>query len=561
MSRLPKRWNRSRLTVLGAVIALTGGGMAAANLAGAASGISAIDYAQCDNGPPGSTPTTHCPAGAWINGILNANNSHYNEDDVTPQRLTVQFPKSGSHTITLKYLDRKGGIHAYDYLAAADATMTDAINDRCQGLPGSACPGGPASTASVIPAYTADTTAVLPDNGPQGTGLAKDHMANLMDPANDNPKLKLSLFGGTFSDGQGSNPAPIVVNGHDNACLGCGDDYATVTLSFTTSAPNTVQLLFGGHLAEGFNADGWGEGLGAGSVSGGPYHIKWAAADGVSVGNRDNQIMSNAIGIIAQGTTLGSTATPSGDTVITDTSLQGVYDQADLEVADPSFPPTGNAIFTLYGPFSAAPTLASDCATALAGPFTVNGVVSGVNQWVQDSSDPTIFHLAMPASDYVDLTGASLAADQYYQWTVSYDPNGDAHNKASVSDCTNFEERIHTTKASPGGTSSQTIYDTVTMTGGADPSGSVSFFAYSSLADCTADAGNDGTAATGYVFESLDRTIDSSTGDAVSEEFTPDSGDGGPDFWWRAYYNGDSNNLAGDVEPCGTETFSIANGS
>ena len=165
----------------------------------------------------------------------------------------------------------------------------------------------------------------------------------------------------------------------------------------------------------------------------------------------------------------------------------------------------------------------------------------------------------MSSADYVDLT-AGLAAGQYYQWTVSYDPNGDANNKASVSDCTNFEERIHVTKAAPGGTSSQTIYDTVTMTGGAEPSGSVSFFVYSSSADCTADAGNDDTTAAGFVFESLDQNIDATTGDAVSEEFTPDSTSSGPDFWWRAYYNGDSNNLAGDVEPCGTETFSIDNG-
>src|SRR6188768_4148383 len=44
--------------------------------------VSAFD--QCANGQPPSVDTG-CSDG-WINGILNTNNSHYAEDDVTPQR-------------------------------------------------------------------------------------------------------------------------------------------------------------------------------------------------------------------------------------------------------------------------------------------------------------------------------------------------------------------------------------------------------------------------------------------------------------------------------------------
>jgi uncharacterized repeat protein (TIGR01451 family) len=54
-------------------------------------------------------------------------------------------------------------------------------------------------------------------------------------------------------------------------------------------------VLFGGHLAASTGPRGWGIGLGSSSVSGGPYHIKWDLADGASIGNRDNQIMSSAV--------------------------------------------------------------------------------------------------------------------------------------------------------------------------------------------------------------------------------------------------------------------------
>src|SRR4051794_24014245 len=61
--------SRARLTVVSAVVALAGSGVVAANLAGAASGPSVLDYAQCQNGAPNTTPNPDCN---WINGILNA---------------------------------------------------------------------------------------------------------------------------------------------------------------------------------------------------------------------------------------------------------------------------------------------------------------------------------------------------------------------------------------------------------------------------------------------------------------------------------------------------------
>jgi hypothetical protein len=66
-----------------------------AAVSGAAPGTEASvsGFDQCANGGPPST-ATDCPQD-WINGILNANNSHYAEDDVTPQRVILDLPKNG----------------------------------------------------------------------------------------------------------------------------------------------------------------------------------------------------------------------------------------------------------------------------------------------------------------------------------------------------------------------------------------------------------------------------------------------------------------------------------
>ena len=232
------------------------------------------DYAQCANGAPPSTSTS-CPEG-WINGALNANNSHYVEDDVTAQRLLMKLPSNSpttGRTVTLSYQARKGSIHAYDSLATWDVTQSTA--DRCAGLKGNSCPGG-APSQMVIPS---DTTEVQP----VGDGIDPKTSAHEL-PAE---QRKMTLYGGTITN----ISAPV----HTNAA-GSGDDYASITITYEVpSTPATVQFVFGGHLAAQAGPRGWGAGLGSASISGGPYHIRVTSADGASVGNRDNQIMGAAI--------------------------------------------------------------------------------------------------------------------------------------------------------------------------------------------------------------------------------------------------------------------------
>ena len=545
MSILPTTRSHRRATVLAAALALVGAGVTASNLANAGSGPSVLDYSQCQNGAPGSTPVPDC---AWINGILNATASQYHEDQVTAQRLTISFPDkpntTRTHTVTLNYLDRKGGIHAYDSLATVNTTMSDAVALRCNGI-ANICPGGSASTTDIPD----DTNSV----GPAGTGISKVVSQHQL------PGQQLMLWGGTFASSTGQMTVPT----HDNNATDTGDDYASTTITFSTPAgngPHTIQLLFGGHLAPSAQTRGWGTGLGAASVSGGPYHIKLAAVDGASAGNRDNQIMSNAIiPIVAQG--VGIDTTPSPDSPATIDTIGNTSDSATVTVADGAHPPTGSVTFDLYGPFSTQPVQPAPGGSVVC----VDPPAVGENQ-ITELTDTTYTTTAtatqftFSSGDYDLGSDATNLAVGWYQWVAHYVPGSDQYNLAFDGNCWTAGEQLHVTQANPTGTSVQTIYDTVTVSDGFSPSGSVSFFAYKALADCQADVGNDATTASGYVFKSADRSIDSTTHEAVSEEYTPDNTTDGTAFWWRVYYNGDTNNAAGDIEGCGTQTFSITNG-
>ncbi len=271
-ARAGKLGNLRRLLVAATVIAAV---LGTASFTGAAPGTDASvgSYSQCANGAPPST-STGCPED-WIHGILQASNSHYAEDDVTPQRAVLDVPEGGpttGRTVEISYLTRKGGVHAYDSLATWNHTQTTA--DRCADLLPSNCVPGSGSTFPI----PNDPTVVADANG-SGSATSGHQLSGQV----------ITMYGGTITG--------VSVPTHDDPA-GDSDSYAHVTVTYTVpslAADAKVMLLFGGHIAPGFGPRGWGAGVGAGSISGGPYHVRITAADGASVGQRDNQIMSSAI--------------------------------------------------------------------------------------------------------------------------------------------------------------------------------------------------------------------------------------------------------------------------
>ena len=82
----------------------------------------------------------------------------------------------------------------------------------------------------------------------------------------------------------------------DGGDTGPGDSDVFYALEITSTSTQFM-VEMGGHLA--VSRDGtslsWGQGLGAGSISGGPYHFRLTQMNGESLGSQDNQIKSGDI--------------------------------------------------------------------------------------------------------------------------------------------------------------------------------------------------------------------------------------------------------------------------
>ncbi|WP_182378732.1 choice-of-anchor P family protein [Nocardioides sp. WS12] len=255
-------------------------------------------FSQCANG----TGTALTCAGGWINGAIQNSNSHYNEDQVVPQRALLSLPADNAeHSLTFTYQDRKGNVHAYDSLATWNKTVSDA--DPCQSLAASLCAGAP----STLPMAT-DGANIPPSVSPISTAVSAHQL-----PAADR---MWTLYGGVLtSDAVISHSSPT-----------SGDDLVTVTVRFRNATPTVardVVLLFGGHLAVGGPNTlprAWGLNLGASSVSGGPYAFKLEQIDGGSTGATANTIQASATGpvpppLFSITKTANPTTAAPGDTV------------------------------------------------------------------------------------------------------------------------------------------------------------------------------------------------------------------------------------------------------
>jgi hypothetical protein len=485
------------LVVLGALV--TGGSV----LAAPSTDASVNNYQQCANDKPGSVgDATDCVPQGWINGILNANNSQYHEDQVTPQRLGLDLPSGGpttDRTIILKYLARKGqggvGNHAYDSLATWNFTETNA--DRCQGITPANCVGGNPSTF-LIPV---DNTVVADSNG-AGTSTAGHELpdANRM----------MTMFGGTITN--------ISTPVHDNAS-GSGDDYAQVTVTYSvTSTPAHVQLLFGGHLAAAIGARGWGANVGSSFINGGPYHIKLVQVDSSSVGNRDNQITSGAILPIAtstattlhETTSAGVDVSPANNGDPISINAGGyVTDYASVTPSDS----TGSVAFKYYS--SATACSADTGGTAAGGGALSSG--SSKSNTVQFSTSGTFYWRA-----FFTGTGVSVSSSSTCEVLNVRQPTTTAttlHETTSAGVDVSPANNGATITVLPG--AYVTDYASVTPS---SATGSVAFKYYGSLTDCTNDTS--GTAAGGGSLSS-----GSANSDAVQFN-TPGT------FYWKAFFTG-----------------------
>jgi hypothetical protein len=497
--------------------------------AGAATtGPSVADYSQCANGT--ATALT-CDSG-WINGILNANNSSYREDEVTPQRLVVDFPTSGSHSFDLQYLIRKGNNHAYDSLATWNHTEAGAT--RCLGFTGkalsacSAATGGAPSTADI----PSDPLSVpSPCNGGSLTSTTSDHQLT---------GQQFQMFGGTLVNNVSYTGTTVDTTSQSL--------YQNIHINFSTAAKNTrVYFYFGGHLAAGgtppTSPRGWGDGCGAASINGGPYHIKVNLIDGASAGNRDNQIMSSAILPLtgtstttalhqtdSGGTDLipnnNESATGTGITVNLPADGSGAY-VTDYATVAPSNV-TGTVDFAYYGTSSAC-TAATNANEGGTSAGTGETLTSGVakSSTILFTSPGTIYWRAFYQATGSNISSSSACSEE----VLTLDQNTTTATTLHQTDSSGVDV---TPTANNGDPITVPINSYVVDYGMVTPSsstGAVAFRLYSgstASTDCSSDTTGTGGVGEGGTASSTAGTWTSNTYHATNPG----------DFYWKAFFTG-----------------------
>jgi hypothetical protein len=260
----------------------------------------------------------------WVNGILNSTHTDYWEGIGVPQRivLTGILPNAANtnhnkHSLRFQVLAEKDNKHAYDFPISWDQAYKTAqdigngainelqhlFDEQCGDAFSAAGKAACNTLSNVTGAKIANPT--FPDligNPGKPTLGAPNVNANITCfEAYTRFGESTPRYGDRTLEIRGnqaiSNPT-ITFTGYQ----GSGKDLAEYLLTWESTS-DIIMIRFATRLAPGNGRCGYGSGQGAGSISGGPYHVMLQRLDdvdnkpGVSLGSQDNQIMSNAIQI------------------------------------------------------------------------------------------------------------------------------------------------------------------------------------------------------------------------------------------------------------------------
>ncbi len=198
--------------------------------------------------------------------------------------------------------------------------------------------------------------------------------------------------------------------------------------------------------------------------------------------------------------------------------------------------PAGSVIFTLFPPSN--PTCSTSAGAA--APVYTSSAINLV------STTPGV-STAASGSHPAEAPGT-------YHWIAAYTPTGSTYN-AVESSCTS--EPVTVSQAGPsisttqtqGGSAPFAVSDSATLTGGVNPTGSITFNLYPTSADCAAGTGSVFTS-TVQLPSSAPFTVGSGNSPALSAQGT---------YQWVAKYSGDANN-ASVSSACGDEPVTIGAG-
>jgi len=283
----------------------------------------------------------------WIGSILQAKNSVYYEGMSVPQRtvfVDIAATTGNIHTLTFGHQATKGGIHAYDWLTSWNQGNIPPLNY---------IPWGEDIGPKVTPEVCGDLHNQTGANEwfldvPDDAFISKDDSdptlttqtrIDAYEIAHGNRQIRI-CGNAAITSASWVSMAHDVANGGDT-----GDSYIDYELTWTSTSTQ-ILIEMAGHLAisgdPASNPIAWGIGLGAASISGGPYHFKLDELDDHALGSQDNQIKGADISLpetgcleVTKDVILGSVVNPSAITETFEICITGPsYPTGDCKTID-----------------------------------------------------------------------------------------------------------------------------------------------------------------------------------------------------------------------------------
>jgi hypothetical protein len=489
----------------------------------------AVNLDQCRNGglvKTGTQTSIQCSGGGsgnsgWVNGNAGASNAHYAEGESISYRARITgLAVNDQVVVVMGYDVVHSGRHAIDFLTdknrwqSPETTVTATPDQPCSGVTG--CVDPTDQKLAPIPAPTTnvqvDVTKTL-SNGCEVTGSgATQQPVTSFNTIAGAGQAQMEFFDATPAVSnaiQYVGPTPNLLDRN-------GDQEQQISVTFTANATSPV-LAWGGHIARSADWGCVGAPQSASGISGSPYHmrIKNITVNGtpISLGNQDRSLSAAAVVVLQP--TLPTTPSPSSGPIGT-----VLNDSATITGGSS---PTGTVTFNLYGPGDTTCT-----GTAL---FTQTVAVSG--------------GVASTTGGYTTTIAGT------YNWTAHY--SGDNGNLPADSGC--GSEAVTIAKSSPtlpttpspaSGSIGAVLNDSATVSGGSNPTGSVTFNLY----------GPGDTTCTGTILFTQTVTLSGGTAATTGGYTTTQAGT----FNWTAHYGGDSNNNSAD-SVCGSEAVVIGKNS
>src|SRR5215213_1651154 len=388
---------RLAIVLVALAAAVTGAGYASA-----ASG-PAANIDQCRNGT--FADPVVCTGAAWANGDLGSENSHYREGASVPFRVLLDGLTAGdTYTVAIQYDTLKDTKHAYDYLTSYDATETTA--DPTSGYTG-------LTAGNCFPIPT-DPDVINQDSG------------------------CISIWNGTITN---------ITYGEDSTT---GTQTALVTF---TASSDTVLLAWGGHVASQLD---WGLGNSASAISGAPYHMRVLSIKDQTTntttqfGNQDRSMKANAIPPMPTLETTASSATVALGQSLTDTAT----------LSGPNGPVTGTIQFSVCGPdLVGNPTCTAANSSDFGGAVTIINGTAVSGSYTPQAPGRYCFRAVYTP----DATAAYSAAEHTDQ----------------TSECFNVIATVAiVTNASANVTVGGSISDSIVLSGGVSPTGTITLRVY-----------------------------------------------------------------------------------